>query len=219
MSITMNSETTPKPMRKVRRLTRLEKSQQIHAALMSAAAKTVGQQGYADTMVSTITARAKVAQGTFYNYFDSKQDLLDQLLPALGKEMLSFIKDKTKDATSALQKEEQSFRAFFQFLKLRPEFYRILYEAELFAPTAFQNHITTIASGYVSFLREARDKGELNVKNEKDLEPVAYMLMGIRHYLCMKYGRDKNNVVALPDWIVETYMSMVTAGAFTPKKK
>ena len=39
-------------------------------------------------MISLITQRAGVAQGTFYNHFKTRQDLLDQLLPALGKDML-----------------------------------------------------------------------------------------------------------------------------------
>ena len=39
----------------------------------------VGELGYAGASVALITARADVAQGTFYNYFESRQDLLDQL--------------------------------------------------------------------------------------------------------------------------------------------
>src|SRR6202008_1120179 len=38
-----------------------------------------------------LTRRAGVAQGTFYNYFNSRQDLFDQLLPSMSNEMLAFI--------------------------------------------------------------------------------------------------------------------------------
>jgi len=202
-------------VRRARRMTREEKSQFIRDSLMSAAAMTVGEQGYANTMVSTITARAKVAQGTFYNYFESKQALFDQLLPELGKEMLQFIRERIANASTALEREEISFKAFFDFLKKHPEFYRILYEAELFAPTAFRDHMDTIARGYVRFLRTAWERGELNIKDESELEPTGYMLMGIRHYLCMQYARKDGKSVALPEHIVEIYKRLITDGIFT----
>jgi len=199
---------------RARRMTREEKSQLTREALMDAAAATVGEQGYADTMVSTITARAGVAQGTFYNYFESKQELFDQLLPELGARMLSFIREQTEPAASALEREILSFCAFFDFLQQRPEFFRILYEAELFAPTAFRDHMDTMSRGYVRFLRNAWERGELNLQDESELEPTGYMLMGIRHYLCMQYARKDGKTVALPETIVKLYRRLITEGIF-----
>src|SRR5271155_4036073 len=69
---------------KQRRLSRAEKSQLIRNKLFDSAAKVVGKHGYSDAMVSLITSEAHVAQGTFYNYFESRQHLFDQLLPSLG---------------------------------------------------------------------------------------------------------------------------------------
>ena len=82
-------------------------------------------------MVSTITRRAGVAQGTFYNYFNSRQDLFDQLLPSMSDEMLAFIKGRSSHATNDVAREKLRFEAYFAYLLKRPEFYRILYESEL----------------------------------------------------------------------------------------
>jgi AcrR family transcriptional regulator len=196
------------------KLSRAEKSQQIRESLFTAAAKVVGQEGYTNTMVSTITAQANVAQGTFYNYFESKQDLFDQLLPALGREMLDFIREEVTDITNALEREERSFRAFFTFLKIRPEFYRILYEAEVFAPAGFKQHMKIVSKGYISFLKEALARGELKAADDRELEPIAYMLMGIRHYLCMRFARIEGETNSLPEWIIRTYMDTITSGTF-----
>ena len=76
------------------RQTRAERSEATRRALFHAAAEVVGEVGYGDALVSRITARANVAQGTFYNYFASRQDLFDQLLPSLGSSMLEFIQDR-----------------------------------------------------------------------------------------------------------------------------
>ena len=48
----------------------------------------VGRLGYAEASVARITELADVAQGTFYNHFESRQELLDQLLPAIGRQMV-----------------------------------------------------------------------------------------------------------------------------------
>ena len=51
----------------------------------------VGEQGYAGASIALITQRAGLAQGTFYLYFDSREDLFDQLLPEVGQELLDFL--------------------------------------------------------------------------------------------------------------------------------
>lgn len=205
---------TDRPPPKRRKLTRAEKSQKIRGDLFDAAAKVVGEVGYSNAMVAMITSRANVAQGTFYNYFDSRQDLFDQLLPAMGRLMLDFIKSATKDAANEIEREEKSFRAFFDFLKVHPEFYRILYEAETFAPLAFQQHRDTVAVNFARVLKRARDRGELNSHDDRQLEAVAYILMGARHYLCMRYARRNGNRIDLPDWVVKTYMDLVRNGLY-----
>ena len=64
--------------------TRAQKSVEARAALLQAAAEIVGEYGYADASITRITQRANLAQGTFYNYFASRQDIFDELLPVLG---------------------------------------------------------------------------------------------------------------------------------------
>src|SRR3990172_2023132 len=50
---------------------RAVRSEVTRNALLDAAAAVVGESGYASAAVSRITARAGVAQGTFYNYFSN----------------------------------------------------------------------------------------------------------------------------------------------------
>ncbi|MFH5926334.1 helix-turn-helix domain-containing protein [Roseomonas xinghualingensis] len=56
----------------------------MRRALFDAAARVAGEFGYAEASIARSTEAAGVAQGTFYNYFASRQDFLDQLLPARG---------------------------------------------------------------------------------------------------------------------------------------
>ena len=54
--------------------TRAVRLEQTRKALVAAAAEIVGEEGYQACSVAKIAIRAKVAQGTFYTYFASRQE-------------------------------------------------------------------------------------------------------------------------------------------------
>ncbi|WP_086466430.1 TetR/AcrR family transcriptional regulator [Oceanibaculum nanhaiense] len=210
MSATKEKEQqTDKP----RRRSRAERSEETRQALFQAAAEMVGEHGYAEASISRITARAKVAQGTFYNYFDSRQDLFDQLLPALGDKMLAYIRSRMGEATGP-EREERRIRAYFDFLRDYPEFYRILYEAETLAPKAHRQHIDAIAGGYARALSRSWERGEMPGYEKRELEVVAFMLLAARGYLSMRYGFSGDRPGAMPDWVIEAYMKFVRHGLY-----
>ena len=201
-----------KKLGKPQKLTRAQKQSQIRAALLKAAAKVVGEIGYSAAMVSTITRRAGVAQGTFYNYFNSRQDLFDQLLPSMSDEMLVFIKERSSLAANDAAREKLRFEAYFAYLLERPEFYRIVYESELFSPEAYQRHIDVIASGYQRVLKRAADAGDARAIDPREYEVLAFMLMGARKYLSSRFARSNGTMRELPDFVTKVYMRFVCHG-------
>lgn len=52
---------------------------------------TEGRYGYEGASIVRITARAKVALRTFYRHFRYRQEFFDQLLPAMGHTLMSFV--------------------------------------------------------------------------------------------------------------------------------
>ena len=79
---------TQAPSAKVTKLNRVERNAWTKRKIFDAATRMVGKYGYAEASVARITEEAGVAQGTFYNHFESRQELLDQLLPKIGIDML-----------------------------------------------------------------------------------------------------------------------------------
>lgn len=138
--------------------------------------------------MARITESAGVAQGTFYNHFPSRQALLDELLPALGRDMAQFIQDRTREVTPEGAREVARFEAFFAYLRDNPGFLRILNEAEFAAPLAYRRHIDNIAGPYQRILQRARDRGEIADFDDAELEAVVHILMGARSYLSQRYG-------------------------------
>ncbi len=196
---------------RVAKKSRVQKSEEIREALFQAAAEVVGEVGYGEASISRITQRADLAQGTFYNYFDSRQDIFDELLPVLGAKMMLHIRHQGIDASGFLEREEHYFRGFFSFLKRRPYFLRILNEAEVFAPSAHRQHFHNISSSYIRFLKRARANGEIAEISDVEIEALAYMLIATRGYLALRYLQQDGSV-ELPEEAVSVYMRLLTSG-------
>jgi AcrR family transcriptional regulator len=188
---------------------RNERSVLIRAALLQAAASIVGKVGYQDTSIALITQEVGVAQGTFYNHFESRQDILDQLLPTLGRDMLSHVQAGLQQGRDLPEREELALRGFFSYLKKAPHFMRILNEAGSFAPKAYEEHVRLVTSGYLRFLKRAHNDGDLPNFEPQEFEVVAFLLMAARAYLAPRFIDRRGDV---PDWVVKAYTKFVLYG-------
>jgi AcrR family transcriptional regulator len=208
--MTQASETTST---KVTKLNRVERNAWTKRKIFDAATKIVGKYGYAEASVARITEEAGVAQGTFYNHFENRQELLDQLLPKIGIDMVHFIRARAGTAHAARQEIER-FGAFFDFIREVPEFLRILNEAEYFAPIGYQKHLDNISTAYVRILRRARNAGAIDDYSDEEFEAIVHMLMGARGYLSRRYSYTGGAVVAAPDHVISAYRKLLTRGLF-----
>jgi AcrR family transcriptional regulator len=200
---------------KVTKLNRIERNAWTKRKIFDAATKVVGKYGYAEASVARITEQAGVAQGTFYNHFENRQALLDQLLPKIGIDMVRFIRDRTGTSYAARQ-EIARFGAFFEFIREVPEFLRILNEAEFFAPIGYQKHLDNISMAYVRILRRARHAGAIDGFSDEEFEAIVHMFMGARGYLSRRYSYAEGGVTAVPDHVISAYEKLITRGLFTP---
>jgi len=126
--------------------------------------------------------------------------------------MLEFINVRSSRARNDVEREKLRFEAYFAYLLERPEFYRILYESELFAPDAFQRHIDVIAQGYQRVLRRAARAGDAHAVDAREYEVIAFMLMGARKYLSSRFARSNGTIRELPDFVTRAYMRFVCNG-------
>ena len=201
---------------KVTKLNRVERNAWTKRRIFDAATKMVGKYGYAEASVARITEEAGVAQGTFYNHFENRQQLLDQLLPKIGIDMVRFIRARTGTADAARQEIER-FGAFFDFIGEVPEFLRILNEAEFFAPIGYQKHLDNISTAYVRILRRARHAGAIDGFSDEEFEAIVHMFMGARGYLSRRYSYANGAVTAVPNHVISAYEKLITHGLFRPR--
>lgn len=194
-----------------RKLTRAQKSELTRRNLLEAAVEVVGEQGYGNASVTDITTRARIAQGTFYNYFESKQDILDQLLPELGEVLLDYLGQQVGDATF-LEREEKSVRAYFRFIREHPEFYRILMEAQVHSPLSYSRHAENLTQNYIAALRKNKANGFLDDYSDEEFETLAVILLGARVQLMSQFCFQHGRVRAIPERVIDTFMKFLATG-------
>ena len=69
-----------KRWREIRLAKKTKKSLQRRNTILNEAEKLFIEEGFEKTTVKDIAARAGVAKGTFYYYFDTKEDIISSLL-------------------------------------------------------------------------------------------------------------------------------------------
>ncbi|WP_340109729.1 TetR/AcrR family transcriptional regulator [Pikeienuella sp. HZG-20] len=197
--------------RPARKLTRDQKARKIYRNLLEAGARVVGEHGYAGTSVARLTEEAGVAQGTFYNYFKDRQGLFDILLPYVGQQMTDRItRDLKATQATGLEREAVRIRSYCSYLKDNPGFYRILYEAEVFAPVAHAEHIRRLTDGYCRALRRGMKAGHVRRMPDDELKAIVAILLGARAYISMQYKTDS----VIPESAIQAYLGLMKDGLF-----
>lgn len=100
------------------------KGQERRQEVLAASRKVFEERGYADTRVADIVAEARVAQGTFYTYFDSKEAVFAELSRLVVEDMLSSLRAEhvtgtpIQRVTTGLQRYINAFRPHAVFIGL-----------------------------------------------------------------------------------------------------
>ncbi len=177
------------------RTPRTSRGARTRQRLLEAAETIFAEFGYHDASIVKITQEAEVAQGTFYQYFDGKRQVFDELVEDLNRRVRHAMATASRSGTSRAEAERLGFAAFFRFTAEHPALYRIIRQAEFVSPQALHLHYDRIVSGYVAGLQQAMDNDEIAA-----MDPVvaAWALTGIGEMIGMRWvlWGDSNEVPA-----------------------
>ena len=205
-----HAEKTPK--RRAPSRAKVQRNEEIRLKLIQAAGEIIGEHGYPGCSIARVTDRAGIAHGAFNKHFSSQQDLFDAVLPTVGASMLQYIRQAIQNPRGIIDLERRGFEANFDYLTEHPYMYRVLTEAELYAPAAFKSHIEAMVNGYTRSLRRSHYAHNIDGYDDDELEAIATMLIGARTYLLMRYAVVDNAVTALPSETLDTYLKFISHG-------
>jgi AcrR family transcriptional regulator len=168
--------------------------------LLDASEQVFAELGFYDASIVKITEAAGVAQGTFYLYFASKQEIFEELVRDLNARVRQAMQEAASQGGDRIEAERLGFRGYFRFTSEHPALYRIIRQAEFVSPETLQYHYEKITEGYVDGLRGAMERGEVTAG---DPEVLAWALMATGEMLGMRWMLWNGNREMPPEVLAE----------------
>jgi AcrR family transcriptional regulator len=200
--------------KKARKPTRVQKTELTRQLLIEAAAEVVGKHGYAEASVSRITEHAKVAQGTFYNYFETRQDILDLLPPQYALKMNAYIASRMSPDLTGLDREVRRLEAFFDYFVETKESARLVNEAAVMAPKGFEAFSQIVRKNYIRALTRSMELREIDQVDAQKLSDIADFLIALRNgfsHLFLVPSKKKKRV---PLHFLDSYREFIGKALF-----
>jgi AcrR family transcriptional regulator len=110
------------------------KGQARKAALLDAAARVFERRGFLDTRVADIVAEAKVAQGTFYTYFDSKDAVFQAVATRVVGEMLVALHTDGSPGATPYERAYAAMERFVDAYRPRARIIALIEQVGTFTP-------------------------------------------------------------------------------------
>ena len=167
--------------------------------ILDAALAEFGEKGFSESSIVGITGRAKVALGTFYTYFDSKESVFAALVRDMSSKVRDHVAPALSGASDGLDIEQRALASYLRFVASHKEVYRIIDEAEFVDPKGFRKHYETTADRIAARLDAAQEQGELRDDGDLAQEVRAWALMGMNVFLGLRFvvwGKEDPDAVA-----------------------
>ncbi|MGK2878662.1 MAG: TetR/AcrR family transcriptional regulator [Solirubrobacterales bacterium] len=150
--------------------------------ILDAAQRIFAHRGYSDTGIADIAADLGIGHGTFYRYFENKQDVAVQVLDRAVLEIGAALADEDPHETNDVDEyRAQTMRIMlrmFEMLDQRPEAFELLHMQSVAIDTDATQRSFEAYSAYTEvFLRNGVEKGFL--RQDIDIEITAQALVGL----------------------------------------
>ena len=176
--------------------------------ILDAALAEFGERGFSESSIVSITSRAKVALGTFYTYFDSKEALFAALVQDMSTRVREEVAPALSEGADTLDAERRALAAYLHFAAEHKEVYRIIDEAEFVAPEAYRQHYETVAARIAARLKAGEARGELEPGDALEREVRAWASMGMNVFLGLRFSvwgkEDRDKVAAIANHMLRS---------------
>lgn len=182
---------------KIKEMNKRKIGQRDHLTqVLRSAEKLFAKRGFYPTTIDDIAKEAKLAKGTIYLYFDSKEDLFFSVIEKKLGALLSKIEKGMKEPGSAWQRINTTIGVHLKFLEENRDFFKIMQsfseQLKEKLEKELKRRVVEKQSQYIKILsrliQEAIDKREIK---PLDARKLAIILMGIVHSLTVYWISQK----------------------------
>ena len=164
---------------------RTERGRRTLRKLLDAAAVEFGERGFHEASISAITRRAGTALGSFYTYFDSKEEIFQALVRYMSEQLRDHVTPLVQAAPDEISAERIGLESYLGFVREHKEIYRIIDEAEFVDYASYRRHYETTVARVRQRLENGAARGEIR----DDVSEIhAWAIGGMNVFLGMRYG-------------------------------
>lgn len=150
--------------------------------ILDAAQKIFATKGYHETGIADIAAELGIGHGTFYRYFENKQDIAAQVLERAIMHIASALADEdptaANDVAAYRAQTSRIMYSMFELLDERPEAFNLLHVQSLAIDVDALHRSFEAYSAYTEkYLENGVAKGFL--RQDLDIETTAQVLVGL----------------------------------------
>jgi TetR/AcrR family transcriptional regulator, fatty acid metabolism regulator protein len=132
--------------------------------IREAAIRTMAQKGFYNTKTSQIAKEASVAVGTIYNYFDSKEDILEYIFAVELKKRYRYLKELNEKDLDFIEKIESFLIRHFKEITNNPDIGRILVREKDFPRAKNHDYIAEYLNKLPEMIKVMLDKAIFNAE-------------------------------------------------------
>ncbi len=154
--------------------------------IMEAAFRVFVERGLENARVSDIVRESGLARGTFYNYFDSVDDIWNSLTSELQIHLSEIAHQARRNASSPHTFIADAYRIAFSIFHSRPEALQLLARNQTAARTAFLT-----GPGVDSILRlletDMRESGFFNHLSQEQIAMASFAMVGAAFEMLVQF--------------------------------
>lgn len=194
------------------RVPKTKVGQKTFDRIIKAGKKLFAESGYMATSINDIIAKAKVAAGTFYIYFDNKLALYLYLVDFYRVTIRKASVAATANLKTRREMERAGLKAWIEYVREDPLAYKIIWESLFVDYNIFKEYYQSFSQSYVYHLKHFVTTGE--IRPDIDLETVSYVLMGMSNFIGLQIlFKDKVEDDDI-DRVVDEAMKLLDDGIF-----
>ncbi|HBG17559.1 MAG TPA: hypothetical protein DDW93_12330 [Firmicutes bacterium] len=146
--------------------------------IREAAIKVMAETGFFNTKTSSVAEEAGVAVGTIYNYFRSKDEILEYIFAVELKKRLTIL-NRLRESTEGFWGKLDRFLSYhFQEIIKQPEIGRILVREKEYprknGATQISGYLQKIPEAIELMLNEAMERGEIGKHKAKVVAAIIF---------------------------------------------
>jgi AcrR family transcriptional regulator len=156
---------------------RERKKREVRARIYREAGRLFLRQGYDATTIEQIAEAADVSQATLFNYYPSKDDLIQQMTSeVLGIVRILVEEQRKAEARTALRIAEMAARAT-RLIENTQRLTRDLLRAMMRRPDGSGTVLADVRSALAEFMRDGQERGD--VRTDRSAEFLAEMSIAV----------------------------------------